>query len=54
MKFLALFISILTLDSCNTMIGMFRDTRQAFSWASGKMQGDEAASTEDPSGAPVY
>lgn len=54
MKFFLIFISILALNSCNTMIGMFRDTKQAVSWAGGKMQGDGGGTADDASGAPVY
>ena len=39
MKYVLLLASVLALNSCNTLIGLGRDTKQAFDWTKSKMQG---------------
>lgn len=45
----------LALNSCNTLIGIGRDTKQGYQWTKGKIQnsGGGGGSTEEY-GAPVY
>jgi predicted small secreted protein len=52
MKLLSIIITALALNSCNTLIGVGRDTKQGYQWTKRKFEGTGAAS--DPSGAPVY
>jgi len=52
MKYLVLAV-VLALNSCNTLIGMGRDGKQAYTWTKDKIQGD-AANGNQPAGAPVY
>jgi hypothetical protein len=56
MKILLVIISMLMLNSCNTAIGLFRDTKQGYLWTKGKIQGAQGSGDvlPDPSGAPVY
>lgn len=51
MKLLMLVVAVLTLNSCNTMIGLGRDTKEGFIWSKNKIQG---AGQQDPYGAPTY
>ncbi|MGL4399674.1 MAG: hypothetical protein ACRCXD_07375 [Luteolibacter sp.] len=53
MKLLLLVISLSMLNSCNTAIGLFRDTKQGYLWTKGKIQGTGEV-LPDQSGAPVY
>lgn len=53
MKTLCALIAILTLNSCNTMIGLGRDTKQGYQWTKGKIQGN-GQEQQDDYGAPVY
>ncbi|MBC8127129.1 MAG: hypothetical protein H8M99_08310 [Gloeobacteraceae cyanobacterium ES-bin-144] len=53
MKFLVLLAAMIALNSCNTSIGLYRDTKQAVSWTKDKIQGT-SSSVGDESGAPVY
>ncbi|MEO5913162.1 MAG: hypothetical protein ABIS50_02945 [Luteolibacter sp.] len=53
MKFLILIVAALALNSCNTCIGIGRDTKQGYEWTKSKFQGS-GGTTVDPSGAPVY
>lgn len=39
MKYLALLACLTVLNSCNTLIGIGRDTKQAYVWTSEKIQG---------------
>ena len=52
MKFLILIVAAATLSSCNTCIGIGRDTKQGYEWTKSKFQG--TTKQEDASGAPVY
>jgi hypothetical protein len=55
MKFVLLAIALLTLNSCNTIIGMYRDTKQAVIWTKDKIQGSGGGGGGDAySDAPVY
>ncbi len=58
MKFLIVIFAALALNSCNTSIGIFRDTKQGFIWARDKIQnsggGGGGGQSDDYSGAPVY
>ncbi len=51
MKILTLIVAVLTLNSCNTLIGMGRDTKVGFQWTRSKIQGN---GQQDPYGAPTY
>jgi len=51
MKLLMLVVAVVTLNSCNTMIGLGRDTKQGFIWAKDKIQG---SGQQDSYGAPTY
>lgn len=52
---LLVIVTALTLNSCNTSIGIWRDTKQGFMWTKSKIQGSGRQSDQpDPSGAPVY
>ncbi len=53
MKIFLVIVSLLTLNSCNTAIGLFRDTKQGYLWTKGKIQGTGEVLPEQ-SGAPVY
>jgi predicted small secreted protein len=39
MKYAVLIAAVVVLNSCNTSIGMWRDTKQAYSWTQQKVQG---------------
>jgi len=58
MKFIIVLVAAATLSSCNTLIGMGRDTKQGYQWAKGKMQGagggDGGGGANESYGAPVY
>lgn len=58
MKFLIVLGALLSLNSCNTLIGMGRDTKQGYQWTKAKIQnsssGGGSNDSYDPSGAPVY
>lgn len=54
MRYLALIALILGLNSCNTTIGIYRDTKAAFLWTKGKIQGSGGGGGGDDYGAPVY
>ena len=53
MKILIVIAAALALNSCNTCIGIGRDTQQGYEWTKAKMQGS-GSSQPDSSGAPVY
>jgi hypothetical protein len=56
MKFAILLIAVITLNSCNTSIGIWRDTKQACSWTQQKIQDSKqvGGGAGDEYGAPVY
>ena len=56
MRYLILAAITLSLNSCNTSIGVWRDTCQAVQWTKGKIQGDGStgATSSDPYNEPVY
>lgn len=60
MKYLLLAALLFSLNSCNTSIGIYRDTKQAFNWTKNKIQGANGGGGgadvpyDDNGGAPVY
>jgi predicted small secreted protein len=59
MRYLLLLAALSSLVSCNTMIGIGRDTKQGYQWTRDKIQGnsnnfDPGSSSNNNSGAPVY
>jgi len=56
MKLFIVIVAALALNSCNTCIGIFRDTKQGFNWTRDKIQGSGGGGGQDgyDSGAPVY
>ncbi len=59
MKYALGLFAIVVLNSCNTSIGLYRDSVQAYQWTKQKIQqsnGDGAGgqSTGDEYGAPIY
>jgi predicted small secreted protein len=54
MKFALLALALLSLNSCNTIIGMYRDTKQAVIWTKDKIQGSGGGGGDAYSDAPVY
>jgi predicted small secreted protein len=55
MKYILLCIASLTLVSCNTSIGLYRDMKQGFIWTKNKIQNSGGGGdTVDPYGAPTY
>ena len=52
MKMLFVIAAALALNSCNTLIGIGRDTKQGYEWTRTKIQG--SGEQPDPFGAPVY
>lgn len=58
MKTLTLLAVVFALNSCNTTIGMWRDTKQGWNWTQQKIQGNGGGgggdAYGDPYGAPVY
>jgi hypothetical protein len=56
MKYILLGIAFLTLVSCNTSIGVYRDMKQGFIWTKNKIQGAGSGGGDvvDPYGAPTY
>lgn len=53
MKWFLLIATVVSLTSCNTMIGIWRDTKAGFQWTKAKMQGSGGGSQQEY-GAPVY
>lgn len=45
MKYLVLFLALLTLNSCNTLIGLGRDTKEGYIWTKAKIQGTQGEPT---------
>jgi predicted small secreted protein len=59
MKMLIVIVAALALNSCNTFIGIGRDTKQGYQWTKSKIQGQGgggggSSDTYDDSSAPVY
>ncbi len=53
MKFVASMTAVLFLVSCNTTIGVWRDTKAGFNWTKNKIQ-NSGGEQEYEYGAPVY
>ena len=51
MKFLLVIAALLSLTSCNTLIGVGRDTKEGYLWTKKKIQGEEIV---EQANAPVY
>jgi hypothetical protein len=51
MKFLLVIAALLSLNSCNTLIGLGRDTKEGYLWTKKKIQGEEVVQEAN---APVY
>ena len=54
MKLLILIVSALALNSCNTLIGIGRDTKQGYQWTKAKIQSSGDGGGQDSSGDVVY
>lgn len=54
MKMFFAIVAILALNSCNTLIGMGRDTKQGYQWTKGKIQGSGQPQYQDSNYGPVY
>ena len=54
MKILMILGAVLALNSCNTFIGIGRDTKQGYEWTKAKIQGTGGGGSQDSYGAPVY
>lgn len=55
MKFVAALIVTLSLVSCNTTIGVWRDTKAGFNWTKTKIQNSGGGGEQEYEyGAPVY
>jgi hypothetical protein len=56
MKLLVVIVAVLALNSCNTLIGVGRDTKIGYDWTKNKIQGDGGGGGEGDEnyGAPVY
>lgn len=54
MKTFILLLAAVALSSCNTMIGLGRDTKEGYNWTKNKIQESRQPSYEDQYGAPVY
>lgn len=57
MKYLILSISVLAMVSCNTSIGVWRDTKVGYNWTKERIQGAGSASSDEMEyeyGAPIY
>ena len=54
MKLLPLLLAALALTSCNTLIGVGRDTKQGYNWTKQKIQNSRQGGSDDHYGAPVY
>lgn len=52
MKLLLVIVAALALNSCNTLIGLGRDTKQGYQWTKSKFE--DKGSAADAYGAPVY
>lgn len=55
MRFIIVLATVFALNSCNTSIGLYRDTKQAFQWTKQKIQGaGGGGDVVEDYGAPVY
>ncbi len=58
MKYLVLLAAVISMSSCNTCIGIGRDTEQAYTWTKEKIQGmgsgGGGGGSTNSGGAPVY
>ncbi len=54
MKYLIVVAAALALNSCNTFIGLGRDTKEGYIWTKNKIQGTGDGGSQDTGGAPVY
>lgn len=58
MRFLIVILAALALNSCNTLIGIGRDTKQGYNWTKDKIQnsggGGGGGGQDESYGAPVY
>ena len=57
MKAACALLLALSLGSCNTLVGIGRDTKEGYNWTKNKIQENRAASqqpAEEEYGAPVY
>jgi predicted small secreted protein len=54
MKFILIMIAAMALNSCNTLIGVGRDTKIGYQWTKDKIQGSGDSGGGDNYGAPVY
>lgn len=57
MRYALGFLAIIVMNSCNTSIGLYRDTAQAYNWTKQKIQESNSGggqSTGEEYGAPVY
>lgn len=52
MKMLVVIAAALALNSCNTLIGLGRDTKRGYQWTKSKFE--DKGSEQDNSGATVY
>jgi predicted small secreted protein len=53
MKFLILIATLASLTSCNTMVGLWRDSKASYHWTKDKIQ-NSGGSSQGQYGAPVY
>lgn len=54
MKLFVLCAFCLSLVSCNTAIGMYRDAKEGVIWTKNKIQEKRGGGQSDPYGAPTY
>lgn len=54
MKMIFVIVAVLALNSCNTLIGVGRDTKQGYQWTKTKIQSSGQPQAQDDSDAPVY
>lgn len=55
MKFMLLLITVLSMVSCNTSIGLWRDTKLGYQWTKQKIQNSGSGGQQETQyGAPVY
>ena len=55
MRLILLIVAALALNSCNTFIGIGRDTKQGYEWTKSKFQGSGGGGGDSyDHGAPVY
>ncbi|MEY3394782.1 MAG: hypothetical protein RL346_1018 [Verrucomicrobiota bacterium] len=53
MKYLLLIATMTALSSCNTMVGLWRDTKASYHWTKDQIQ-HSGSGSQDSYGAPVY